>query len=133
MQVLKAVKGFGDAEYTDKREVARVLREAVHNRREFGRCGETCGRHTKPELRLFATVRMSYHKRAIHKELLNLLPHKWKLQHPERALTKQEEKSSSQCWLQHIGSTEHSDYNYQVYSDRSLLAFFIFIFKYGSY
>lgn len=31
MQVLKTVKGFGDAEYTDKREVARVLREAVRN------------------------------------------------------------------------------------------------------
>lgn len=31
MQVLKAVKGFGNAEYIDKREVARVLREAVRN------------------------------------------------------------------------------------------------------
>ena len=31
MKVLKTVKGFGDAEYTDKREVARVLREAVRN------------------------------------------------------------------------------------------------------
>ena len=73
-------------------------------RGESGRCGESCGRRTKPELRLSATGWMPYHKRAIHKELLNLLPHKWKLQHPERALTKQEEKSSSQCWLQHIGT-----------------------------
>lgn len=31
VQVLKTVKGFGDAEYIDKREVARVLREAVRN------------------------------------------------------------------------------------------------------
>lgn len=31
MKVLKTVEGFGDAEYTDKREVARVLREAVRN------------------------------------------------------------------------------------------------------
>ena len=73
-------------------------------RGESGCCGESCGRRTKPELRLFATGWMPYHKRAIHKGQLNLLPHKWKLQHPERALTKQEEKSSSQCWLQHIGS-----------------------------
>lgn len=75
-------------------------------RGESGRCGESCEKRTKPELRLSATGWMPYHKRAIHKELLNLLPHKWKLQHPERALTKQEEKSSSQCWLQHIGSTK---------------------------
>ena len=27
------------------------------------------------------------------KELLNLLPHKWKLKHPECILTKQKEKS----------------------------------------
>lgn len=28
-------------------------------------------------------ARMPYHKKATHEELLNLLPHKWKLQHPE--------------------------------------------------
>ena len=31
MRVLKTIKGFGEAEYTDKKEVARVLREAVRN------------------------------------------------------------------------------------------------------
>ena len=36
-------------------------------------------------------ARMPYHKKATHEELLELLPHKWKLQHPESALTKQEE------------------------------------------
>ena len=30
---------------------------------------------------------MPYHKKATHEELLELLPHKWKLQHPESALT----------------------------------------------
>lgn len=34
-------------------------------------------------------ARMPYHKKAIHEELLNLLPHQWKLQHPESVLTKQ--------------------------------------------
>lgn len=31
MEVLKTVSGFGDAEYTDKREVVRVLCEAIRN------------------------------------------------------------------------------------------------------
>ena len=31
MRVLKTIKGFGEAEYTDKKEVARVLREAMRN------------------------------------------------------------------------------------------------------
>lgn len=30
-----------------------------------------------------------------HKELLEQLPHKWKLKHPESVLTKQQEKSGS--------------------------------------
>lgn len=34
-------------------------------------------------------ARMPYNKKATGKELLNLLPHKWKLQHPESILTKQ--------------------------------------------
>lgn len=42
-------------------------------------------------------TRMPYYKKATHEELLELLPHKWKLQHPESALTKQKEKSSDQC------------------------------------
>ena len=34
-------------------------------------------------------ARMPCHKRATHEELLGLLPHKWKLQHPESVLTRQ--------------------------------------------
>ena len=30
-------------------------------------------------------------------ELLELLPHKWKLQHPESALTKQAEEAGNRC------------------------------------
>lgn len=33
-------------------------------------------------------TRMPYHKNAAHKELIKLLPHQWKLQHPESVLTK---------------------------------------------
>lgn len=33
-------------------------------------------------------ARMPYHKNAAHKELIKLLPHQWKLQHPESVLTK---------------------------------------------
>ncbi len=32
---------------------------------------------------------MPYHKNATHEKLLDLLPHKWKLKHPESILTKQ--------------------------------------------
>lgn len=52
MRVLKTIKGFGEAEYTDKKEVARVLREAVRNGENPG---EPCGRRTKPELGLPST------------------------------------------------------------------------------
>ena len=41
-------------------------------------------------------ARMPYYKKATHEELLELLPHKWKLQHPESALTKQEKESGDQ-------------------------------------
>ena len=34
-------------------------------------------------------ARIPYHKKATNEELLNLLPHKWKLQHPESVLTRQ--------------------------------------------
>lgn len=57
MKVLKTVKGFGDAEYTDKREVARVLCEAVRNGEKSGRRGKSCGRRAKPELGLSAAGR----------------------------------------------------------------------------
>jgi len=33
-------------------------------------------------------VRMPYHKKATREELLELLPHKWKLQYLESAVTK---------------------------------------------
>ena len=38
-------------------------------------------------------AQMPYHKKATQEELLNLLPHKWKLKHPECVLTKQKEES----------------------------------------
>ena len=41
-------------------------------------------------------ARMPYYKKATHEELLELLPHKWKLQHPESVLTKQGEESGDQ-------------------------------------
>ena len=34
-------------------------------------------------------AQMPYHKNATHEILLDLLPHKWKLKHPESILTKQ--------------------------------------------
>lgn len=40
-------------------------------------------------------ARMPYHKKATHKELLDLLPHRWKLQHPKSVLTKQNGESSN--------------------------------------
>ncbi len=40
-------------------------------------------------------ARMPYHKKATHEELLDLLPHRWKLQHPESLLTKQNTESDS--------------------------------------
>lgn len=40
-------------------------------------------------------ARMPHHKKATHEELLNLLPHKWKLQHPESVLTKQNAESGN--------------------------------------
>ena len=41
-------------------------------------------------------ARMPYYKKATHEEPLELLPHKWKLQHPKSALTKQKEESGGQ-------------------------------------
>ena len=38
-------------------------------------------------------AQMPYHKKATQEELLNLLPHKWKLKHPECVLTRQKEES----------------------------------------
>jgi len=49
---------------------------------------------------------MPYHKKATHEELLNLLPHKWKLQHTESVLARQTAESGNKPQLQHIGSTK---------------------------
>ena len=38
---------------------------------------------------------MPYYKKTTHEELLNLLPHKWKLKHPESVLTKQKGESGN--------------------------------------
>ena len=38
-------------------------------------------------------AQMPYYKKENREQLLNLLPHKWKLQHPECVLTKQKEES----------------------------------------
>ena len=40
-------------------------------------------------------ARIPYHKKATNEELLNLLPHKWKLQHPESVLTRQTAESGN--------------------------------------
>ena len=40
-------------------------------------------------------ARMPYYKKATREELLNLLPHKWKLKHPESILTKQNAESGN--------------------------------------
>ena len=40
-------------------------------------------------------AQMPYHKKSADEELLNLLPHKWKLQHPESLLTKQTVESAN--------------------------------------
>lgn len=41
-------------------------------------------------------AQIPYYKQATREQLLNLLPHKWKMQHPESASTKQEEESDNQ-------------------------------------
>ena len=40
-------------------------------------------------------AQMPYHKKSADEELLNLLPHKWKLQHPESLLTEQTVESTN--------------------------------------
>ena len=40
-------------------------------------------------------AQMPYHKKSADEKLLNLLPHKWKLQHPESLLTKQTVESAN--------------------------------------
>ena len=40
-------------------------------------------------------AQMPYYKKAAREQLLNLLPHKWKLKHPECVLTKQKNESGN--------------------------------------
>ena len=40
-------------------------------------------------------AQMPYHKKATREKLLNLLPQKWKLEHPESVLTKQNVESGN--------------------------------------
>ena len=42
-------------------------------------------------------ARIPYYKKATHEELLELLPHKWEMQHPESVLIKQGEGSGKHC------------------------------------
>lgn len=55
----------------------------------------TCKAHeVNPRVYLNDVIaQMPYHKKATQEELLNLLPHKWKLKHPECVLTRQKEES----------------------------------------
>ena len=51
-------------------------------------------------------ARMPYHKKATQEELLTLLPHKWKSQHPESVSTRQTAESSNGTKPQQLGSTK---------------------------
>ena len=51
-------------------------------------------------------ARMPYHKKATQEELLTLLPHKWKSQHPESVSTRQTAESSNSTNPQQLGSTK---------------------------
>ena len=51
-------------------------------------------------------ARMPYHKKATQEELLTLLPHKWKSQHPESVSTRQTAESSNSTKPQQLGSTK---------------------------
>ena len=42
-------------------------------------------------------TRIPYYKKATHAERVELLPDKWKLQHPERVLTNQGKESCNHC------------------------------------
>lgn len=57
----------------------------------------TCKAHdvTPREYLNDVIAQMPYYKNATHEELLNLLPHKWKLKHLESILTKQHEESGN--------------------------------------
>ena len=96
--------------YWDNNLAENVQRPITLSRKNFLFCGNheaavnmsvicsllaTCKAHdVNPRVYLNDVIaQMPYHKKATQKELLNLLPHKWKLKHPECILTKQKEKS----------------------------------------
>ena len=98
--------------YWDNNLAENVQRPITLSRKNFLFCGNheaaanmsvicsllaTCKAHdVNPRVYLNDVIaQMPYHKKASQEELLNLLPHKWKLKHPECVLTKQKEESSN--------------------------------------
>ena len=98
--------------YWDNNLAENVQRPITLSRKNFLFCGNheaavnmsvicsllaTCKAHdVNPRVYLNDVIaQMPYHKKATQEELLNLLPHKWKLKHPECVLTKQKEESNN--------------------------------------
>lgn len=96
--------------YWDNNLAENVQRPITLSRKTFLFCGNheaavnmsvicsllaTCEAHgVNPRVYLNDVIaQMPYHKKATQEELLNLLPHKWKLKHPECVLTRQKEES----------------------------------------
>ncbi len=100
--------------YWDNNLAENVQRPITLSRKNFLFCGNheaavnmsvicsllaTCKAHeVNPRVYLNDVIaQMPYHKKATQEELLNLLPHKWKLKHPECVLTRQKEESCNSC------------------------------------
>ena len=96
--------------YWDNNLAENVQRPNTLSRKNFLFCGNheaavnmsvicsllaTCKAHgVNPRVYLNDVIaQMPYHKKATQEELLNLLPHKWKLKHPECVLARQKEES----------------------------------------
>ena len=96
--------------YWDNNLAENVQRPITLSRKNFLFCGNheaavnmsvicsllaTCKAHeVNPRVYLNDVIaQMPYHKKATQEEFLNLLPHKWKLKHPECVLTRQKEES----------------------------------------
>ena len=96
--------------YWDNNLAENVQRPITLSRKNFLFCGNheaaanmsvicsllaTCKAHdVNPRNYLNDVIaQMPYHKKATQEELLDLLPHKWKLKHPECVLTRQKEES----------------------------------------
>ena len=71
--------------------------EAVANMSVISFLLSTCKAHdVNPRDYLNDVIaQMPYYKKATREQFLNLLPHKWKLKHPESVLTKQKNKSGN--------------------------------------